>query len=569
MWRLYNYWIKYKTVILDRLIKLFAVLLLSNNIVFAQNQNSFKSKENLLLQTNATTFVTGEQLLYNIHCEPNNSTNICSKIVYVELVDSDKKSIFKQKLFLKNQQSSGYFTIPMQLNTGIYKLLSYTNILFENNVANVEAVTITILNPYVTGTDSKIKTSNETIEDKKLEATTMTVLSKNSFAKREKVSLNLQSLASTFPNKSVSISVRKKDALDAQYQTNTTSSYNSIKLVGNTPIAELRGEIIVGKISPKIATASIANKNISLSVPGNRNTVKITKTNAKGEFYFLLEEPFYTNNILIQCIDEDKESYKLELNNSSIDYSDVSFPNELILPVGLKDALEKRLIASQIENSYYTKKQDSIVKTAITVPFYQPFTKEFLLDDFTRFPTLQETIIEIIDGLTLKKQKENYQFYLKDYDENTNLEVPSLVLVDGLYIQDLKELLDYKADIFSKISTVKGGYYYGSKLFNGIIALTTKENNYETKLSGDFIIRPNLLRPLPERICYAPKYDSNSNLAKIPDYRYQLYWNTTAALSETPIEFFTSDLDGIFEIKVQGYNDKNEYVEKTEYFEVK
>jgi len=301
--------------------------------------------------------------------------------------------------------------------------------------------------------------------------------------------------------------------------TENASSLNSLgKITTNaTLISELRGEIIAGKITAKTPAFAIENKNISLSFPGQNNTVKITKTNKKGEFYFLLEKAFYNNNAIIQSVDEDKENYAIELFKNDTDFSGITISPELIIASSLKKPIENRLVATQIENSYFEKKQDSIKKTSLNTPFYAVYSKEYKLDDYTRFPTLQETIIEIIDGVNLIKHKDNYQLYLKDYDENTNLEVPSLVLVDGLYIQDIKELLNYKAEVFATITTVKGGYFYGSKLYNGIIELTTKNYNYETKLSGDFIIRPELLRPLPEKINYNPKYVANSDLTKIPD----------------------------------------------------
>lgn len=557
---------------MDRLKIITVFLLFINNTLFCQSNNSIeKSNEICKLTTNGTTFINGEQLLYAVNCLPAYSTQkLISKIAYVELIDNQKKSTFKHKLFLNNGTGNGYFTIPMALQTGKYKLVAYSNRMFTSNEAQTETIDITIINPYIVTTNDQIKTNNNPIPAISNTSTSTFIDSKKEYSNRQAISFDIKKLLSDLKATSFSISVRKKDELDHVFSENASSQNSLLKITTNSAVtSELRGEIISGKITAKTPSFSVENKNISLSFPGFNNTVKVVKTNKKGEFYFLLEKAFYSNNAIIQCVDSDKENYSIALTKNETDFSNVSFASEILLPESLKTPIENRLVASQIENSYFESKQDSIKKINPNTPFYALYAKEYKLDDYTRFPTLQETIIEFIDGLSLKKRKENYQLYLNDDDQNTNLEVPSLVLVDGLYIQDIKELMSHKADIFATINTVKGGYLYGSKLYNGIIEFTTKEYNYETKLTGDYIIRPDLLRPLAEKINYSPKYLTNSNLSKIPDYRYQLYWNPNYSASNEPIEFYTSDIDGTFEIKIEGFDSNHNYFKQSQFFEVK
>lgn len=558
---------------MDRLKIITALSLFINFTIFAQSNTAFdKGSEICRLTTNATTFINGEQLLYVVNCLPGTAMQkLTSKIAYIELIDNQKKSTFKQKLFLNNGKGSGYFTLPMTLQTGDYKLIAYTNRMFVANEATTESVAITIINPYVAvHSNEKIKTTNDPINPIANRSSATFLEEKKEFSNRQKINFDLKNLLTNLNTSSFSVSVRKIDELDQHFFGTSQVVHPTSKIASNSNvISELRGEIISGKITAKTPSFTIENKNISLSFPGFTNTVKIVKTNYKGEFYFLLEKAYYSNNAIIQCIDGDKENYKIELNNNVTDFSSVQFPSELVLPTSLKNSIDNRLVASQIENSYFEKKQDSIRKTNASTPFYALYAKEYKLDDYTRFPTLQETIIEFIEGLSLKKRKENYQLYLSDTDKNDDLEVPCLVLVDGLYIQDIKELMSYKAEIFDAIKTVKGGYFYGTKLYNGIIEFTTKEYNYETKLTGDYIIRPELLRPLSEKIIYNPKYNANSDLTKIPDYRYQLYWEPNYTNSNQPITFYTSDIDGTFEIKIEGFDSNNEYFKQTQFFEVK
>ncbi|HJY14314.1 MAG TPA: hypothetical protein VJ304_16075, partial [Flavobacterium sp.] len=85
--------------------------------------------ESVYVHANASTFVTGETLLYKIYClkSSDKTPSIISKIAYVELVDSNKKSVFKTKIALENSYGQGDYFIPTTLKTGNYKLIGYTD----------------------------------------------------------------------------------------------------------------------------------------------------------------------------------------------------------------------------------------------------------------------------------------------------------------------------------------------------------------------------------------------------------------------------------------------------------
>lgn len=334
-------------------------------------------------------------------------------------------------------------------------------------------------------------------------------------------------------------------------------------------IPEFRGEIIAGSIKSKTGK-SIENKNVSLSIPGKNYVFEITKTNQKGQFVFNLENQNTNSNIIIQAIDSDKDDFKIELTEEkSPSYNALVFDDFQINIAATKN-IELKSIANQIENAFYQTKKDSILPEKDLTSFYKKTATEFILDNYTRFPTLKETIIEVIEGLYFEKKNKNYTLLIRDFDLNNKLEIPALVIVDGLLIQDVNELLDHKADLFFKIDIIKGGYYYGTKLFNGLISFTTKEYNYESKINGDFIIKPNILRPVARKEYFQPNYSVNNSLDRIPDYRQQLLWLPNVSLEkEQKFSFFTSDITGQFEIILEGFTDTGIPVYETEIIEVK
>jgi len=74
------------------------------------------------------------------------------------------------------------------------------------------------------------------------------------------------------------------------------------------------------------------------------------------------------------------------------------------LPSDLKQSIEERSVANQIENAYYVQKKDSIVPDLQTNAFFESLQKEYVLDDYTRFPTMKETITEVVTELYYTKK---------------------------------------------------------------------------------------------------------------------------------------------------------------------
>ena len=115
---------------------------------------------------------------------------------------------------------------------------------------------------------------------------------------------------------------------------------------------------------------------------------------------------------------------------------------------------------------------------------------------------------------------------------------------------------------------INTGYLYGNKLYDGLISFITKNQTYESNYSGDFLIKSDITIPLQTKKYYTPVYTSNSDLDRIPDYRYQLIWIPELNTSDKNILFYTSDKTGKFEIKLEGFSDEGYPVYFNDFFEV-
>lgn len=552
--------------------------------------------ESIFIHANATTFVTGETLLYKVYCiksSDKTASNI-SKVAYVELVDDSKKSVFKTKIFLDNAVGQGDFFIPTTLKTGNYKLIGYTNWMLNKSVSEFFQIGVNIINPYKTtektSTESNLSSNslnsaintNETIskENSQTNENVKFELNKKIFTNRELVNLKIETSNEAFKDGNYSLSVRKLDNIPSKNQISSKEFAsvlsNPILIDLQNPekkitLPELRGEIISGKIASKNNTDKIENINVGLSLPGKSFAFKVVSTDAQGNFIFNIADAYYTSDIKVQIIDDNANNYTVTVDNApEIDYSKLSYDSNSNLSYSIKETLLDRSVSSQIENAYYHKKVDNIVKSETLEPFYYPTAKEYVLDDYTRFKTLKETITEVATEIYHKQKEDKFYLHVNDPSVFPQLPESALVLVDGLYLENQTELFTYSMKNVYKIEVFVGRYYLGPKSFNGLISFTTFDKDFKSTQSGSFIAKPTVLRPQPKKLYNRIEYKDVADNARIPDFRNQLFWNPEVKLdNENNNTFYTSDTSGVFEIKLEGFAKNGSPVSLRETIEVK
>lgn len=562
------------------------VLLVLINTQFSSAQQNILIDEAVFIHSNTTTLVSGETLLFKVYClkSSDKTPSNISKVAYVELIDDDKKSVFKSKIALENAVGQGDYFIPTTLKTGNYKLIGYTNWMLNKPISDLFQLEINIVNPYKT-TDkiagNVLAGSSAVANSSEINSQAGKIafkINKKTFTNRELVDLKVESLDANFQDGNYSLSVRKLDNIPTQ------APISAIKFASNTSyptgldlqnpdkiiLPELRGEMITGKISSKNAGDKIENISIGLSIPGKSFAFKVVKTDGNGNFIFNIGKIYYSPNIIIQIIDEKANNYDLVLNNGpEIDYSKLSFDKNVALSYTIQESLLERSVSSQIENAYFHKKVDNVEKTPVQETFYYPLAKEYILDDYTRFKTLKETITEVATEIYHKQKEDKTYLHVTDPTIFPQPAEGALVLVDGLYLDNQNDLVNYSMKNVYKIDVIVGRYYVGSKSFNGLINFTTFDKDFKSTQSGTSIAKPIVLRPQAKKIYNKVKY-TNADNDRIPDFRNQLFWSPELQLTaNSDTSFYTSDLSGTFEIRLEGFTKNGIPVSIKESIEVK
>jgi len=541
-------------------------------------------EETTRLVVNSNLLLAGESLFYKVdNLTASKTKSNLSKIVYVALKSEKDSVVFSHKLKLDNGMAQADFFIPAILKTGKYNLIAYTNF-SKNNTENMfSEEEIYVINSFQS---NNLDVAKDDLNITRIEAATplknkgeMTAsgvtieTNASTYSKRDLVSLNINNTLETAGYGNYSISVRKMNGVQVIKTNETVStSFTNDKQLFFIP--ELRGELISGKIEALNSNVSVENIAIGLTIPGTDFIFKIAKTNASGRFFFSVDESYQTANCLLQIEAVNKKDYRLILDSKEISIKGANNKKEVVvLDKSIETWLAQRSVELQIENAYFNSDNSQFKTQAPNPPFFGNLGTEYILDEYTRFPSVEETFVEVITLAGTRKFGEATRFVVFDaYDPEGKAQFSSfapLLLVDGMLVQDASQILGYDSAKIKSIRVLAEAYRYGARIYSGIIAFTTIKGDFKPNLNGDFMSTFELQGLIAPKQIHWPNYAADSS-SRIPDYRNQLYWNPIVSVSaNSEIQtFYTSDIMGSFEVILEGYTNDGNYITSKQYFTV-
>ena len=106
--------------------------------------------ESVYIHLNNSLFLSGEYLFFSIYCFDQHTKNLSqlSKVAYVELIGPNGYQVFKQKVLLETGRGYSDFFIDVDIPSGNYKLIGYTNWMKNKELESFFMTDLTIINPY-------------------------------------------------------------------------------------------------------------------------------------------------------------------------------------------------------------------------------------------------------------------------------------------------------------------------------------------------------------------------------------------------------------------------------------
>lgn len=330
------------------------------------------------------------------------------------------------------------------------------------------------------------------------------------------------------------------------------------KVLGKTKagfIPELGGQILTGTIR-SASGAPVSSITAYLGFIGEPDNLFISRSDSLGKFLFEVRPGAGRKNLIMQINSRECAGCQIELDEPSETDSEYKFrkTQDFSLSKKSRDAIEQRSIHVQVHSLFHpATSKKMLIRHA---PFYGDPDEKYLLDDYTRFPTLEEVMREYMPGVRVSKVRGHFQIKSMDRVNQKPFTGEALVLLDGVPVFDMDKLIEVDPLKIRQLDAVTKQYYLQAASFDGIVSMLS----YNNDLAGFELPSSALVknyRALEEhREFFTPVYETIvQKSSSIPDARYVLYRSPDGlALSgrKVTVSFYTSDITGKFKAVIQG-----------------
>jgi len=336
-------------------------------------------------------------------------------------------------------------------------------------------------------------------------------------------------------------------------------------------VPEYKGHIIYAKVTNTKTSLPAADVLAYLSVPGPRVQLYNSKSDSAGIVRFYTKDFYGPNEIVLQT-DATDSIYKIELVDPFSDKISPAGLPAFELNKNMKNIISDYNLSMQIQNSFVGEKLKQFDAPAVdSNGFFGDPDIQYLLDNYTRYSTMEEVLREYVYEVLVRRQKDNFHLIVSDVDNKIFLDDP-LTLINGIPVFDPNKVIKYDPLKVKKIDIVKRKYFYGPSIFNGIVNFVT----YQADPSILSDLKPVVVEYEGlqyEREFYSPVYETQDQISsRLPDFRNVLYWSPgvhTDLQGKAEISFFSSDLKGKYIVVLQGINDGGRVGKGSVLFEVK
>jgi hypothetical protein len=322
-------------------------------------------------------------------------------------------------------------------------------------------------------------------------------------------------------------------------------------------LPEVEGPVVNGRIINKLTGSPAGQVDAYLSVPGSDYAFSSATSDKQGQIRFAFKD-IYKNNVLVFQPALAKDSiYRIDITSAYSDKLVYSPFQPLTLGRNLENTLLSKSISNQVENTYAVdKKRRYAILNSDSSSFYGKPGRQYNLDDYTRFQTMEEVMREYVEDVRVRKEGNKFNFKVVNRSFGTYFEEDPLILLDGIPVTDATKIIELDPLKIKRIEVVTHNYFLGSSEFEGIVNV----KSYSGEM-GAPLINPNALVVeydgiQQQREFYSPTYESSADLERhLPDFRNVLEWVPQLTIGndgKSNVSFYSSDLKGKFAVIIQG-----------------
>ncbi|MDN3205439.1 hypothetical protein [Algoriphagus sediminis] len=504
----------------------------------AQNPTENLTAEIVDFDIPKSIYISGERLWVSIDISSKNE-KVKSQIGYVEILNRNNQSVALGKFQLTDGKTINFLNLPNDIPSDHYLIRVFTRISpYLDFELGLRQKLITVVNPRIPPTVSPAPD--------KMEQGTEASGNETILAQRNQNELELD--LTGVNGEIISASVSVANPYLTHYDFSSSDIYES--LPSRNLVPELFGHIVEGYVNPK---AIDTTQLYFISVHGEKSALFTDRPDRNGSLYFDTGGIKEWDFIIAQT----------NGNESLIDFSVVSpspqtsfsedfiFPEFIISPDD-EEFLNELLKSSQVEQ-YFVQDFSSTANPVVT-GFVEDRT--YLLDDYTRFETVETVVKEYVPEVSVRTQDKKKDFRVVDKVKNRVFDSNPLMLVDAMPVFDSDRLARFNPSHFQKLEILTRSFYLNEEAFPGVMSFTSYKNNF-----GNFPIPSNGIyleyQGLSMELVDISQIFTPNEEDRVPDWRAILFWSEIIPdLTPQELKIHFPSIDLPWEVKVM-YRDQN------------
>lgn len=539
------------------------------------------AQERVYVATDKDVYLAGENLWCSVYCinGETGSYSTISSVAFLEFHSAQKlESTIKVPLI--EGRGCGRLQIPLSFATGNYSIVAYTRRDGGESIGEFNGKIVTIFN---TLTNQKVKDGVEVIakgeplqpvqsnavqstQDDAVQATQDDAVQAKGNLSVKLQNANNNIIPIVLENNStgemqLNVSVYHLDELTKKIGTTGYSNNTLLQRKGDfarTDWVDYAGEVIKAKISVAEGKA----KYVYMSAMGNTDDLYMSNVDSLGYVTYYTSNISGKRDLMFQVVSDTMFSCKVDLVNPVYRHTPAEIP-VLKISEELQAGLQSRNMNMQITKRFEADTLLNLMPMRITSFFGAVEPIIYKLDDYTRFPLMEEVIREYVSNLRVRKQ-DGQQVLRVVWEAAPKKFVTSkgnvLALLDGVPMRDHSKLINMDPLQVKEIIIYPRKFVLNYFVFDGIV----KFNTYKGDMGG--VDPGENVTVLTHNGVQYPLAFTGTHIAgntRYPNYNSTIYWNPILPLKSgetVQLNCILPEYKGEFRVVIEGLNSSGQEI---------
>lgn len=460
------------------------------------------------------------------------------RIVHVHLLD--RNGVIKADVTV--QARDGSFQGYMEMPSGILSDYYFLDATLKGFATEVGMVPLIVIDPKYPPVPCP---SVMSAKDKELLSPLIIATDKKDYGLREKANVQITPL----PDRSqANVYISRADVLSDLLESASVSSH-LVRRHQAQGEKELEGHTLNVKVRSSGTADSVSGVRVIASLLGGQSLMSSGITDEKGKARLILPTFTGERSVVLSALQRKGQNVRIELEEDTLASEPIAFPC-LRLEESMRAAIETRLMNFRLAKEYHPFEiRQFQFEDADTADFYGKPDKRYLLDDYVRFPNMQEILEEFVPEVRVKGAKDPQpELQILNLPAKFFFNDNGLILLDGIPVLNTRELMDMNPLLLESIDVVSRRYFLGNWELNGVIHY----KSYKRDLAGFTLAPGQLLYPfrgIQEKALPANLEPGNNK--RIPDLSNLLYRELHMEVSKgVKLPVYTSDAAGDYLIRL-------------------